>query len=124
MSNPRASHRFVKLAMPQQGTDVKVAVVHLFRESDGMRVATAKGELVQFGEDPQQQRMRVFIDHNRAVGFLRGLADRDWAVEKGLDPAAPDFLTKAAGYAAVIDEEDHTPRIISPDQMRRIPTLN
>ncbi len=129
MSSKAATHSFSRSrqlvpntglnGVPEQYTDT----VHLYRESDGLRLGTAKDALVQFGIDPQQAQMRVFKDHRRAVSFLRVLADRDWAVMNGADSQAPDFLERVKGYAAEITDADDHPRIVSPNQARAVPSL-
>lgn len=86
----------------------------LYRLPEGMEIATAKGKLIQFGEDPQHQSMRNFIDHDHAVAKIVEMADRDWAVTSGEDPSAKDFIEKSKGYQANIREDGDGSRRIIP----------
>ena len=130
MAHKQPTHSFSRSRALVQNTGVNgvaeqyTDTCHLYRELDGMRLATAKDGLVQFGEDPQQARMRVFKDHRRAVSFLRVLADRDWAVTNGEKPEAPDFLERVKGYAAEITDADDRPRIIPATEARAKPSLH
>lgn len=44
---------------------------YLFRKEDGMLLGARLGSMVRFGEDPQNQQMRHFIDQESADRFLR-----------------------------------------------------
>ncbi len=86
----------------------------LYRLPEGMEIATAKGRLIQFGEDPQHQQMRNFIDHDHALAKIVEMANRDWAVTSGEDPSKPDFIEKAKEYRANIREDGDGSRRIIP----------
>jgi hypothetical protein len=89
-----------------------------------MKIAQANDTLVGFGEDPQHSPMRNFMDHSYAIKFLRTLADRDWAVENGVDPTHKDFLKiVATGYSADIEERDSESRILRASNMAQAAIL-
>ena len=118
------THRITHQNVQVPNTDVPMQVAHLYRLEDKMRVATAKDALLSFGEDPQHQNMRVFLDHDGALGLMRKLADRDWAVQNGEDAMKPEFMKiVASGYQASIDEVDLDRRIVPPDEAARRMTL-
>ncbi len=118
MSKPY-THRLVrnKVQAPNAPVGVIMDVATLYRMPEGLNVAKAQDALLQFGEDPQRIQMRVFIDHNYCIAKMKELADRDWAVTNGCDPAAEDFKVKASEYAAHIEDIDQTLRnkIAAPD---------
>lgn len=108
MSKPH-THRIVhNKTLVSESQAVEIA--QLFRVIDGMLIATVRGLTVSFGEDPQRQGGKVFCDHQFALGFLRKFADRDWAIENGLDPMSPTFLKECANWAASIEEVDQSKR--------------
>ena len=117
MNSKGLTHLFVRSLQPVPNSPEPMQKVRAFRLSDGILVATANDALVGFGEDPQRQTMRVFLDHSWAVKFLRDLMDRDWAVQCGVDPSKPDFMdTVRSGYVANIQEDDAEKRIVPADQ--------
>lgn len=106
------THRLVRskqqVANAPVGTIMDVAI--LYRMPEGLNVAKAQDALLQFGEDPQRIQMRVFIDHSFCIKKMHELADRDWAVTNGCDPAAEDFKAKSSEYAANIEDIDQALR--------------
>lgn len=123
MSKP-FTHRITHQRLAVANAPIPMDLAHLYRLEDGMRVATAKDAMLSFGEDPQHQNMRVFLDHSGALGLMRKLADRDWAVQNGEDASKPDFMKiVASGYQASIDDVDMDRRILPPDEAARRMTL-
>lgn len=107
MSRPAATHRFLRQRIGE------IDKVTMYRLSDGMKVAMAAAGMVVFGEDPNRPSTREFLSHSYAVSFLRGLADRDWAVQNDVRPED----IKNANYAAVIDEDYVDKKIIAPGDL-------
>lgn len=124
-SSKPVTHLLIRSRQAVPNTSVPMDVVQGYRASDGLRIITVKDALVQFGEDPQNGGMRVFIDHDHAVAFARVLMDRDWAVQCGLDPKSQDFVEQVKReFAANIRDEDAEKRIISPDNNRVLSLKN
>lgn len=108
MSKPQATHRFLKQRIGE------IQKVTMFRMSDGMKVATAAGDIVVYGEDPNRMTgSRQFLDHSYALTFMRKLADRDLAVELGVKPEDVRFNN----VIAVIEEQFVDKTIITPGDL-------
>ena len=118
MSSKAPTHIFRHSLQPVPNREAQpMEKTQAYRSGDGMLIASANDCLVGFGEDPQRQTMRVFIDRASALKFLRDLMDRDWAVMNGVDPQKPDFMAEVArGWAANISEEYADKRIVPADQ--------
>ncbi len=85
----------------------------LVRASDGMCIAGREKMKVAYGEDPRQQQQRVFIDKEKAVSFLRKIADADQR-QVMLNAGHPEDQE----YTARIEDREADKRILTASNVQ------